>query len=234
MPEKRGTKALPPEERPRERCLRLGPEALSEAELLALLLGTGRAGEDVQDVARRALSAFGSLDGLGRASAREIAKLPGFGPARAALLQAALELGRRRAEESAFEPGRKLSSHREAIAYLKPRLAPLRQETFLVLSLDRKSRLLKSETVSRGTLTSSLVHPREVFAGAIREGAAQVLVAHNHPSGDPEPSDEDLAVTKRLEEAGRLLGIPLVDHVIVARGGAISLRQLGVVRQTPT
>ena len=230
MPEKRGTKALPPSERPRERCLKLGPEALSEVELLALLLGTGRAGEDVQDVARRALTAFGSLEGLARASAREIAALPGFGPARAALLQAALELGRRRAEEKAFEPGRKLSSHREAIAYVGPRLIPLRQETFLVLCLDRKSRLLKCETVSRGTLTASLVHPREVFNVAIREGAARILVAHNHPSGDADPSDEDLALTRRLEEAGRLLGIPLVDHVILARGGSVSLRQLGAIR----
>ena len=230
MPEKRGTKALPPDQRPRERCLRLGPEALSEAELIALLLGTGRAGEDVQDVARRALTAFGSLDGLGRASAREIAALPGFGPARAALLQAALELGRRRAEEGAFSPGRKLGSHREVIAYLSPRLTRLRQETFVVLCLDNRSRLLKCETVSRGTLTSSLVHPREVFAVAIREGAAQIVVAHNHPSGDAAPSDEDLTVTKRLEEAGRLIGIPLVDHVILAREGSVSLRQLGVIR----
>ncbi len=230
MPEKRGTKALPPPERPRERCLRLGPEALSEAELIALLLGTGRAGEDVQDVARHILSHFGSLDALGRASAREIASLPGFGPARAALLQAALELGRRRAEEDAFTPEHKLGSHREVIAYLSPRLTRLKQETFLVLCLDNRSRLLKMETVSRGTLTSSLVHPREVFNVAIREGAAQIIAAHNHPSGDAEPSEEDLAITRRLEEAGRLIGIPLVDHVIIARGGSVSLRQLGVIR----
>ncbi len=224
-----GTKALPPEERPRERCLRLGPEALSEAELIALLLGTGRAGEDVQDVARRALTSFGSLDRLPSASAREVAALPGFGPARAALLQASFELGRRLAMDKDYAPGEKLDSTRAAIARLRPRLSRLRQETFVVVCLDNKIRELRSDVITRGTLTSTLVHPREVFAPAIREGAASILVAHNHPSGDPAPSDEDLLVTKRLEEAGRLLGIPLTDHLIIARGGSLSLRAAGIL-----
>ena len=229
MPKGKGTRALPAESRPRERCLRLGPEALSEVELIALLLGTGRAGEDVQDVARRALTAFGSLDRLAQASAAEIARLPGFGPARAAALLAVFELGHRIADGHGFRPGEKLSSSAAAAAKLRPRLSRFKQEVFLVVCLDNKRRILRSDVVSRGILTSSLVHPREVFALAIREGAASILVAHNHPSGDPTPSDEDLAVTKRLEEAGRLLGIPLDDHLIVARSGWVSLRAEGIL-----
>lgn len=230
MPAAIGTKALPPEARPRERCLALGPEALSETELLALLLGTGRRGEDVQDVARRALATFGSLERLSLASARELADLPAFGPARAAALQAAFELGRRLARKVDAQDDRPcLNNHQAAAAYLAPSLSKLRQERFLVLCLDSRRRLLKSEEVSRGTLTSSLVHPREVFAVAIREAAASILVAHNHPSGDPAPSDEDLTVTKRLEEAGRLLGIPLDDHLIIGRGSFLSLKSMGLI-----
>ena len=233
MPDRpaRGTKALPPADRPRERCLALGPESLSAADLLAVLLGTGRTGEDVQDVARRALSAFGSLERLAEASAREIADLPGFGPARAALIKASFELGRRRLSEAWPEhPDDRFDSSQAAIRLLMPRMSALKQERFVVLCLDLKRRLLRQEVVSRGILNSSLVHPREVFAPAIREGAAFVLVAHNHPSGVADPSDEDLAITKRLEEAGLLLGIPLADHIIISRSGALSLRAMGVLK----
>lgn len=221
------TQALPPDERPRERCLRLGAEALSDAELVALLLGTGGAGKDVLEVARGAVASFRSLDRLAQASLKEVTDLPGFGPARAAVLQAAFELGRRLSAERPLN-GR-LGGARQALAYLSPWLLGLRQETFVVLCLDNKQRLLRKEVVSRGLVNSALVHPREVFAPAIREGAACILVAHNHPSGDPEPSDEDLAVTKRLEEAGRLLGIRLVDHLIVARSRSISLKEMGAI-----
>jgi DNA repair protein RadC len=227
MPTRRGTKSLPPEARPRERCLRLGAEALSEVELISLLLGTGRAGEDVQDVARGALAAFGSLDRLARASAREIAELPGFGPARAAMLQAAFELGRRKASREGTDT--RLDSSQAAAALLMPWFSRHKEERFVVLCLDMKQRLLKQEEVFKGTLTSSLVHPREVFATAIRERAASILVAHNHPSGDPAPSDEDLAITKRLEEAGRLIGIPLTDHLIIGREGFLSFRAAGLL-----
>ena len=224
---RRATKSLPPEDRPRERCLRLGPEALSETELVAILLGTGGAGEDVMEVARHAVSAFQSLDRLALASPKEITALPGFGPARAAALKAAFELGRRLSAERPLTE--RLGNFRSALALVGPWLVGLKQETFVVLCLDNKQRLLRKEVVSRGIVNSSLVHPREVFAPAIREGAAGILVAHNHPSGDPDPSDEDLAVTKRLEEAGRLLGIRLMDHIIVARSRSISLREMGAV-----
>lgn len=227
--EPKGTKALPPQERPRERCLRLGPEALSEAELLALLLGTGGAGEDVLDVARRAVTSFHSLERLAKASAREITALPGFGPARAATLKAAFELGRRLSANGGPAPGAKLDSSRAAIAWLEPWLKFRPQECFVVISLDNRRRVLRHDEVSRGILNSSLVHPREVFGPAMKEGAAAILIAHNHPSGDPEPSDEDLQVTLRLAEAGRLLGIPLEDHLILAREGSISLKKMGAI-----
>ena len=227
MPKAKGTKALPPESRPRERCLAMGAGALSEVELISLLLGTGRAGEDVREVAAGALAAFGSLDRLARASAREIAELPGFGPARAAMLQAAFELGRRKASREG--PDTPLDSSRAAAERLMPWFSRHKEERFVVLCLDSKQRLLKQEEVFKGTLTSSLVHPREVFATALRERAASILVAHNHPSGDVEPSDEDLAVTKRLEEAGRLIGIPLKDHLIIGRDRFLSLRAMGLL-----
>lgn len=223
----RGTKSLPPEARPRERCLASGAEALSEVELISLLLGTGRAGEDVQQVAAGALAAFGSLERLAKASAREITALPGFGPARAAMLKAAFELGRRKASREG--PDTPLDSSRAAAALLIPWLSGHREERFVVLCLDAKQRLLRKEEVFKGTLTSTLVHPREVFAIAIREGAASILVAHNHPSGDPSPSDEDLAITKRLEEAGRLIGIHLTDHLIIGHEGFLSLRAVGLM-----
>lgn len=225
MPQGRGTRALPPSERPRERCLRLGPEHLSDIELVALLLGTGRAGEDVQDLAKRLIAAFGSLQGLAAASAAEVRAVKGLGPARAALLQAAFEAGRR--QVGAAPEGRPLATPEAAARILAPWLARAKQERFLVLCLDAKRRLLKQEEVSRGTLTTSLVHPREVFALAIRERAASILVAHNHPSGDLTPSDDDLAVTQRLAEAGRLVGIPLDDHLILGRAGFLSLRREG-------
>lgn len=224
----RGTKSLPPSERPRERCLALGPEALSEVELLAILLGTGSAGNDVQDVARAALRRFGSLERLAAASAHEIADLPGFGSARAALLKAALELGRR-SGAAAVQKATACNAPAAVEALLRPRLANLKQETFVVLCLDTRKRLVRQEVVTRGLLTTSLVHPREVFAVAIREAAACIVVAHNHPSGNPEPSDEDRVVTRRLEEAGRLLGIPFEDHMILARQGSFSFRAAGLL-----
>ncbi len=164
---------------------------------------------------------------LRQRSAREIAELPGFGPARAAMLQAAFELGRRKA--SLEGTGDRLDSSRAAAALLMPWFSRHREERFVVLCLDNKQRLLKREEVFKGTLTSSLVHPREVFAIAIRERAASILVAHNHPSGDLEPSDEDLTVTRRLEEAGRLVGILLTDHLIIGREGFLSLRAVGLL-----
>jgi DNA repair protein RadC len=213
---------LETDQRPRERILRQGPEGLSDSELLAVVLGSGSAGQTALQVAD-------SLAGSGTARlactpARDLLRTRGVGPARAAALAAAFELGRR----AASAPGPSVTSPEE-VWCLVADMAGLRKEHFRALYLDARRRLLQTETVSIGTLTSSLVHPREVFQPAVAHSAAAVVVAHNHPSGDPEPSPEDLALTRRLRQAGEILGIEILDHLVVGRGRFVSLKQRGVL-----
>ena len=209
---------------PRDRLQVDGVESLTDETLLAVLLGAGARGGTAEALAHSLLA-----DGLGAIAGASLAELcarPGVGAARAARLQAALELGRR----SLARPlplGTRIGRPADVDAHFRPRLAGARQEEFHVLHLDARHRLRRCAFVSRGTLTASLVHPREVFGGALREAAAAVVLVHNHPSGDPGPSDEDRQLTRRLVRAGELLGIPVLDHVIVARGGFVSLRETG-------
>jgi DNA repair protein RadC len=211
-------------DRPRERLEAVGPEALSDAELVALLLRTGARGADSHSVAARLLERPGGLLGLARASRRELAAMPGVGPAKQATLRAAFELGRRLAA-GRLAPGASLRGPADVFRHFHPTLRDAPHERFLVLLLDGRHRLLRHEMVSQGTLTASLVHPREVFRPALRESAAALLLVHNHPSGDPTPSAEDREVTARLVRAGDLLGIPVLDHVVVAERGWTSLRE---------
>jgi DNA repair protein RadC len=173
-------------------------------------------------MAARVLGRHGGLAGVERASIRELSATPGMGPAKAMALRAALELGRR-AAVSGSPPGRRLTSSRDVAAWLGPRLASRKRERFLVLLLNGRHELIRDHLVSIGSLTSSIVHPREAFLPAVRESAAAVIFAHNHPSGDPEPSDEDRRLTERLVEAGSILGIRVLDHVVVAGRGYVSL-----------
>jgi len=214
-------------DRPRERLEAVGPEALSDAELVALLLRTGGRGADAHTVAARLLERPGGLLGLARASRRELAAAPGVGPAKQATLQAAFELGRRLAA-GRLAPGACLRGPADVFRHFHPTLRDAPHERFLVLLLDGRHRLIRHEMVSQGTLTASLVHPREVFRPALRESAAALLLVHNHPSGDPTPSAEDREVTARLVRAGDLLGIPVLDHVVVAERGWTSLRESGL------
>lgn len=213
-------------DRPRERLLAFGAEALSAAELLALVLRTGARGRDALDVARHLLDRSGSLDRLESAGARELAGAPGVGAAKAAALVAAFELGRRCATTRLAE-GAALRGPEDVFRHFAPRLRRLPQERFGVVLLDGRHRVIGEEMVSQGTLTASLVHPREVFRPALRACAAALILVHNHPSGDPSPSAEDRAVTRRLARAGELLGIRVLDHVIVAERGYASLREEG-------
>ena len=213
-------------DRPRERLDAVGSEALSDAELVALLLRTGGRGADAHAVAARLLERPGGLLGLSRASRRELAAVPGVGPAKQATLRAAFELGRRLAA-GRLAPGASLRGPADVFRHFHPTLRDAPHERFLVLLLDGRHRLLRHELVSQGTLTASLVHPREVFRPALRESAAALLLVHNHPSGDPTPSAEDREVTARLVRAGELLGIPVLDHVVVAERGWTSLRESG-------
>jgi DNA repair protein RadC len=210
-------KDLPKSLQPREKFDRVGPENLAETDLLALILRTGMTGLNVVELAETLLLKYGSLSALGRASTAELQEIPGIGKEKAKLLKAALELGRRLVQESVGENPR-IASPEEAAAVLRERARGLDREVFWVLLLDIKNRLMVPPCeVSRGTLNSSLVHPREIFKPAIQHSAANVILAHNHPSGDPSPSAQDIKITRKLIEAGRTMEIAVLDHVIIGR-----------------
>ena len=218
---------LPSADRPRERLARLGAEALSEQELLACILGRGVAGESVLVGARRLLAAFGSLRGLADASVEQLSAIHGIGPAKAAQLKAAVELARRLAQpDGGARPI--IDSAEAAAAILRPHLNDKRKEHVVALLLDNRHRLIRLSPVAVGSLSASLVHPRELFKEAIAASAAALIVAHNHPSGDPEPSDHDIELTARLAEAGRLIGIEVLDHLVLGAEGVVSLRSRGL------
>jgi len=214
------------EDGPRERLATLGPAVLSDAELVALLLRTGGRGCDARAVAERLLARHAGLRGLAAATPRELAAAAGVGPAKAASLLAALEVGRRVAARR-LKPGDGIRGPEDVFRHFHPRLRDAPRECFLALLLDGRHRVIREVEVSQGTLTASLVHPREVFRPALRDGAAALIAVHNHPSGDPAPSPEDREVTVRLARAGDLLGVRLLDHVVVAERGYRSLRDEG-------
>ena len=207
---------------PRERLREQGPEALDDVELLALLLRTGTRGRPAPALARALLGSQG-LRGLARTLPSELERHEGVGPAKAATLLAALELGRRLSERR-LENGVPIRGPEDVFLHFHARLRDVPHEQFHLLLLDGRHRVLREVMASQGTLTASLVHPREVFRPALREGAAALVVVHNHPSGDPGPSSEDREVTRRLVQGGALLGVPLLDHVVVAERGWVSLR----------
>lgn len=218
----------PRNDRPRERLYFSGPTALADAELLALQLGSGRRGEDAVQVAREILAVYGSLGDLAAREAIELARHPGVGRAKAARLAAAFELTRRL---RARTPGERtaLSSPVEVYAAFGPLMEDLRREVFRVAMLDAQNRLLRDCVISEGTLSASLVHPREVFKPAILESAASVILLHNHPSGDPTPSREDVRLTRQLAECARLLDLRVHDHVVIGRGRFVSLAERGII-----
>lgn len=222
-----GGGSLPSEERPRERLARLGPEALSVPELLAALFVTGTRATSALRVGEGVLAAAGGLRGLGDLDVHALAGVPGVGRGRGAQLLAALELGRRvgaATRERRVEVRSPADVHR-----LLAGMRYLDREHFKVLLLDTKNRLLGMETVAVGTLNASLIHPREVFKPAIRRSAASVILAHNHPTGSPAPSPEDVEITRRFADSGRIVGIEILDHIIIGESGFESLREAGVL-----
>ncbi len=216
---------LPREEWPRERMARLGPSSLSSRELLASVLGTGARGASALDLAEGLLGS-GGLHGLASCSLAELERVRGLGRAKAARVLAALELGARLASEGATSAA-PLQSPQEVARYLLPRYSARPVETFGLLALDARHRLRREAVISVGCLTASLVHPREVFQEAVVSRAAALVLFHNHPSGDPEPSSEDLALTRRLAAAGSLMGIEVLDHLVLGAGRYVSLKDRG-------
>ncbi|MGH7669424.1 MAG: RadC family protein [Gemmatimonadaceae bacterium] len=220
---------LPRSERPRERLLDLGARALSSPELLAIVLGSGGAGRSALRLGEEVLAAAGgSLRRMAMGPVAALRAVDGVGMVRAVTIHASLELGRRMAAE-AREDGAPVRSPRDVVAVFAPRLEDLPVEEFHVAVLDAQHRLERDVMVTRGILNSSLVHPREVFREAIAERAASVILVHNHPSGDPMPSPDDRAVTDQLVAAGRLLDIPVHDHIIIGRGRYTSFAEAGLL-----
>jgi DNA repair protein RadC len=215
-----------PDDRPRERLAAQGPQSLADAELVALLLGSGRPGLNAVEMGNRLISSVGGLSGLAQATVAELRKQPGIGAARAAVIRAAIELGVRVAG-SRPERGRRLGTASEVWAHYRARLAFAPSEEFWVIGLDVRHRVLLEACIARGSLTGVEVHPREVFRPLIRASAAAALLCHNHPSGDPSPSRQDLELTARLKEVGELCGITVLDHVVVAAEGYASLAERG-------
>lgn len=221
-------KRLPEELRPRERMQAAGPEALSAAELLAIILRTGSAAESALELANRILSDPRGLRYLAEASLEELCGIKGVGLAKAAQIKAAVELGKRLAcLGPSFRPT--IRNPREVCTLVMEEMCYLDREHFRVVLLNTKNRVLAVETISVGSLNSSLVHPREVFKRAVQSSAAAVILVHNHPSGDPAPSPEDLEITRRLCEAGRLIGIDVLDHIIIGDHVFVSLKEKGYI-----
>lgn len=217
---------LPAAERPRERMMKYGPEGLSAAELLALILGRGIRGESVMVTAQRLLSRFGSFDTMAKAPLAELSSVRGIGPAKAAQLKATFELNRRLDQQvSAPESREAVKAPADALKQVSALLKGKKKEHFVTILLDTRNRVIRLAQVSMGTLDSSLVHPREVFQEAIVSSAASVIFVHNHPSGDLSASEDDIKLTRRLKEAGELLGIEVLDHLIVSDAGFASMRE---------
>ncbi|HEY8418270.1 MAG TPA: DNA repair protein RadC, partial [Limnochordales bacterium] len=217
---------LPSHERPRERLLAVGERHLSTRELLAILLRTGTARESALTLADRLLAHAGSLRRLAAMAPEDLLQVPGIGPAKAAQIKAALELARRLALEPRHERFA-VRNPRDVAGLLMGDLRDLDREVFKVIMLDTKHRIIAIETLSIGDLSGTLVHPRELFKDAMRRNSAAVILAHNHPSGDPEPSPDDIDLTRRLVAGGRLLGIEVLDHIIIGDNRYVSLKERG-------
>jgi DNA repair protein RadC len=219
---------LPVADRPRERLQRLGVEALSAQEILAVILGRGIAGESVMVTAQRLLSQFGGLKGISGASLEELSSIKGIGIAKAAQIKAAVELANRVDGYSETTTRPVVKTPEDVAALVKSRLKDKKREYFLALLLDTRNQLIRTAEISIGSLDSSIVHPREVFKEAITASAAAVIFVHNHPSGDTEASEDDISLTKRLVEAGEIVGIDVLDHVIIGGRAFRSLKREGL------
>ena len=208
-------KDLPDSSKPRERFLKYGKEALSDAELFAIILRTGTINENVVDMSNRLIKEY-SLEKLYDCSLKELQKIKGIGPSKAMQILAMSELGKR--YNNSKSPIKKITNAKDIFNYFHEKLKNEKQEHFYVLILNSQNHIIKEELISKGVLDSAIIHPREVFKPAIKHSASKIILAHNHHSGNPKPSKEDLEITKKLIEAGKLIDIKILDHVIIGNG----------------
>ncbi len=219
---------LPRQERPRERLQKFGAEALSAQELLALVIGRGIPKKSVMSIAQELLVKFGNIRSISQATIEELSQIKGIGLAKAAQIKACFELGRR--EE--LEPEMinfDIKNPEAVVKAIRTSIKDKAKEHFKLILLNPRNKIVGISTISVGTLNASLVHPREVFKDAITHSAASVVLAHNHPSGDPEPSEDDLTITKKLVESGKILGIEVLDHIIVGKNNFCSFKERGLI-----
>jgi|OpeIllAssembly_1097287.scaffolds.fasta_scaffold124934_3 DNA repair protein RadC len=209
-------KELPIDDRPREKLLLRGPQSLSDAELVAILLRTGKKGKSVLEIARELISSEGNLAMLATKTVDSLQLISGIGKDKAATLAAAFELSRRILYQPKWLANKKITSPRDVAEIFIPILRDENKEKFIVVCLNSANKIIKFETISIGNLNSSVVHPREVFKVAIDNSSASIILIHNHPSGNPEPSNEDIRITKKIVETGKIMEIPVFDHLIIA------------------
>jgi len=228
-PDRRPTiKDLPRAQRPRERLIEGGEEQLSDVELLAIIIRDGSGKETALQLAERLLSAHHSFGELAQCTIGELTRVNGIGPAKAAQIKAALAIARRYASER-LDPGTVVTGSGQLVRYMQEKLRGVKKELFFTLLLDTKHRIIREEQIAVGSLNETVVHPREVFKSAIRESAAKVLFVHNHPSGNPEPSLQDRRLTARLCQAGDVVGIGVLDHIVVGADGYFSFAEHGLI-----
>ena len=222
---------LPADERPRERLVKYGVESLSLQELLSLIFGRGVKGESVVSISKKLIGAFGSLDQLSEASIEELKKIKGLGLAKACQLKACFEISKRLVKEESLNKNKSviIKSPKDIYPLLKEKIINFHKEYFIVASLDNRNKVINIDTVSIGTLNSSLIHPRETFETAIKNHAAAIIICHNHPSGELKPSEDDLVVTDNLIKAGKLLGIEVADHLIISKDGYYSFKEKKII-----
>jgi DNA repair protein RadC len=220
---------LPKPERPRERLQKLGPDALSSQELLALVIGRGIPKKSVMTIAQELLVRFGNVQAISRATLEELSQIKGIGIAKAAQIKACFELARREDLEPPDLVSFDIKNPEAVVKAIRAGIQDKAKEHFKLILLNSRNRVISISNISTGTLTTSLVHPREVFKEAITHSAASVVLAHNHPSGDPEPSEDDLKITKKLVESGKILGIEVIDHIIVGKNSFCSFREKGLI-----
>ncbi|MBM7836128.1 DNA repair protein RadC [Clostridium sardiniense] len=220
---------IPENERPKEKLLRYGAESLSNPELLAIVLRTGTKGENVLNLSQKIIAELNGLNGILNASVKEMTKIKGVKEAKASQILAIAELFRRFNTYKSFNEFKRITSPREVANMLYGEMGASNQEVLKLIILNTKNEVIKIKDVFKGSLNSSLVHPREIFNEAIRSSAASIIICHNHPSGDPTPSSEDIKVTTRINQSGEIIGIKLIDHIIIGRNNYVSLKEKGIL-----